>query len=64
MGIVVDPRDYVGIAEAVAELLEGEHQRRTMAQRGRKTFLSRFNWDAVAPQMLDSLKLLEGGSVE
>jgi len=63
-GIVVDPQDHVGTAEAIAELLEDEPRRQAMAQRGREAFLSRLNWDAVAPRMLDSLKWLEGGNVE
>ncbi len=63
-GIVVDPLNHAAAAEAIAGLLRDKARRQAMARRGREAFLSRLNWQAVAPQMLDSLRLLEGKNAE
>ena len=63
-GIVVDPLNHAAAAEAIVELLGDKSRRQAMARRGREAFLSRLNWQAVAPQMLDSLRLLEGKNAE
>jgi len=57
-GIVVDPQDYTGTAEAIAGLLGDEPRRQAMAQRGREAFLSRLNWRAVEGRLISAYEQL------
>jgi glycosyltransferase involved in cell wall biosynthesis len=47
-GYLVDPRNSVGLGEAIARILINPELATCMGQRGREITASRFSWDSVA----------------
>ena len=58
-GLVVDPRDPAAIASALERLLTDPDEAAAMARRGRRAFLTTFNWDAEAARLLSLYARLE-----
>jgi phosphatidylinositol alpha-1,6-mannosyltransferase len=56
-GLLVDPQDMTGVADAVCALLDDPVARRTMAAAGQRRIRERFNWPAIVD--LIETRLLE-----
>ncbi|MEM2106654.1 MAG: glycosyltransferase family 4 protein [Candidatus Bathyarchaeia archaeon] len=52
-GILVDPGDYNGLAEAIVRLLRDHDLRRRMGEEGRRRVERLFNWDEAADKTVE-----------
>jgi glycosyltransferase involved in cell wall biosynthesis len=52
-GLLADPLNPTGIAEAIQWLLEHEEEAQTMGVRGREAIHSRFNWNKESEKLLN-----------
>ncbi|MBI2550261.1 glycosyltransferase family 4 protein, partial [Candidatus Woesearchaeota archaeon] len=52
-GILVPPRNPQALAAALEQLLSNEALRLSMGKKGRQIAINNFNWDVVAPQVLE-----------
>lgn len=59
-GLVVDPLDVQGIANAIAWLLDHPREAAEMGRRGRRAVLERFNWSAEAKKLVGLYERLLG----
>ncbi|MBS7627114.1 glycosyltransferase family 4 protein, partial [Candidatus Bathyarchaeota archaeon] len=52
-GILVNPRDHKGLAEAIVKLLRDPDLRREMGEEGRRRVERLFNWDNVVDKTVE-----------
>ncbi|MDD5419887.1 MAG: glycosyltransferase, partial [Methanomicrobiaceae archaeon] len=58
-GILVDPADAAGIAEAIAYLAERPDEAVRMGANGRRAVEERYNWGRMEGVLLDVYRILE-----
>jgi hypothetical protein len=51
-GLLVDPFDVKGIAEAITWLLEHPHEAELMGKRGQEAVYQKFNWNTEADKLI------------
>jgi len=59
-GMVVDPKDPSGIANAISWMLAHEDEAEAMGIRGRRAVLERYNWESEARKLLSISEKLTG----
>lgn len=60
IGILVEPMDEIGLADAILELLQNEDKRLQLGRQAREHIEANYSWKAVAKQMeAEYMKLLE-----
>jgi glycosyltransferase involved in cell wall biosynthesis len=55
-GVLVQPEDSAGFAQAVAMLVDDPERRRVLGIRGQERVRAQFNWDALAEVVLDAYR--------
>lgn len=59
-GLLVEPHDPVGLAEAIVALLGDPDRQRRMALSGQARIRTRFNWVVIVDHIEEKLKDVEG----
>ena len=63
-GVCVDPMDPVAIARAIDRLVMNPEEARRMGENGRRAVLTRYNWSAEKPILLDFYSATMAGPID